>query len=276
MPELPEVETIRRDLAPRLAGRTIESLRIHPGAERLAVTHPPREFGRELAGRRVEALDRHGKYLIARLDDGRCWVLHLRMTGVLLIAPRGAPAGRFERARADLDDGRALVFRDIRKFGAWHLVGDPAEAMPRIGPDALSPEFSPRRLREALARRSAPIKSALLDQRVAAGVGNIYADEALWLAGIDPRAPARSLGPRRVARLHGAILDALREAIGDRGSSFDEYRDAFGRQGGHHLRVRVFRRQGEPCLRARCRGRGIRRVRIGGRSTHFCPACQRP
>ncbi|MYA20408.1 MAG: bifunctional DNA-formamidopyrimidine glycosylase/DNA-(apurinic or apyrimidinic site) lyase [Chloroflexi bacterium] len=275
MPELPEVETIRRGLEPRVAGRAIEAVRIHAGAERLAITHSPRELEDELAGLRIEALGRHGKYLIAALDDERCWVLHLRMTGVLLIGDRSAPQERFERARIDLDDGCTLRFNDIRKFGTWHLVEDPAEAMPRIGPDALSGEFSVRWLRDALGRRSVAVKSALLDQRVAAGVGNIYADEALWIAGVDPRAAANSIGPRRVARLHAALLETLREGLADGGSSFDEYRDAFGLTGGHHLRVHVFRREGEPCERARCRGREIRKIRIGGRATHFCTGCQR-
>ena len=275
MPELPEVETIRRGLEPRLAGRTIEAVRIHAGAERLAVTHSPRELEHDLAGRRIEALGRHGKYLIAALDDDRSWVLHLRMTGVLLLGDRTAPSERFERARIDLDDGCALRFNDIRKFGTWHLVDDPAEAMPRIGPDALSAEFSVRWLRDALGRRSVAVKSALLDQRVAAGVGNIYADEALWIAGIDPRIAAGSIGARRVARLHAAMLETLREGLADGGSSFDEYRDAFGLAGGHHLRVHVFRRQGESCERPRCRGREIRRIYLGGRATHFCASCQR-
>ena len=275
MPELPEVETIRRDLEPHLVGRTIERARIRPGGERLAITHAPRELERELARRRIEELRRHGKYLLARLDDGRSWVLHLRMTGLLLLRGAGDASGRFERARVDLDDGSSLRFEDARKFGTWHLVDKPREAMPRVGPDALSEAFTPQWLREALGRRSVPVKTALLDQRVAAGVGNIYADEALWLAGIDPRAPANSIGPRRVRRLHAAVQQALREALDDRGSSFDSYRDGFGGRGSHHLRVHVFRREGEPCERARCRGRPISRVRLGGRATHYCASCQR-
>ena len=252
------------------------AVRIHPGGERVAITHSPREIERELIGRRIEQLGRHGKYLLARLDDGRTWVLHLRMTGVLLIDPPEAPAGRFERARVDLDDGSTLRFNDARKFGTWHLVEDPREAMPRAGPDALSEEFTVRWLRDALARRSVPIKTALLDQRVAAGVGNIYADEALWIAGIDPRAPASSIGPRRVRRLHAAVQGTLHDALDDRGSSFDSYRDGFGMSGEHHLRVHVFRRDGEPCERERCRGRQIQRIRLGGRATHYCASCQRP
>ena len=275
MPELPEVETIRRDLEPLVVGRHIEGVVIHPGAERVAITHAPRELEAQLAGRRIEELGRHGKYLLVHLDDDRTWVVHLRMTGLLLLRPLEEASGRFERARIDFEDGTGLRFEDSRKFGTWHLVEDPREAFPRAGPDALSEEFTVAWLREALGRRSVAIKSALLDQRVAAGVGNIYADEALWLAGIDPHAASNSLGPRRVRRLHGAVQQALLDGLGDRGSSFDRYRDAFGKSGGHHLRVHVFRRDGEPCERDRCRGRRISRTRIGGRATHYCGSCQR-
>ena len=276
MPELPEVETIRRDLVPLVVGRRIEHVAIHPGAERVAITHAPRELEAQLTGLRIEDLGRHGKYLLVHLDDDRTWVVHLRMTGLLLLRPLEEPSGRFERARIDFDDGTGLRFEDSRKFGTWHLVDDPREAFPRAGPDALSDAFTVAWLREALGRRSVPVKTALLDQRVAAGVGNIYADEALWLAGIDPRAASNGIGPRRVRRLHGAVQQALLDGLGDRGSSFDRYRDAFGKSGGHHLRVHVFRRDGEPCERERCRGRRISRTRIGGRATHYCGSCQRP
>src|SRR5437773_5134931 len=142
MPELPEVETIRRDLEPLLVGRTIERVRIHPGAERLAITHEPRTLERQLRGRRIEALERQGKYLLARLDDGRTWVLHLRMTGSLVHGAADAVAHRFERARVDLDDGTSLRLNDMRKFATWHLVDEASDAMPRNGPDALSEECS--------------------------------------------------------------------------------------------------------------------------------------
>jgi formamidopyrimidine-DNA glycosylase len=275
MPELPEVETIRRDLEPLLVGRTITRVRIHSGAERLAVTHAPRALERGLTGRRIEALDRHGKYLLAHLDDGRTWVLHLRMTGSLVHTPReGAetPAHRFERARVDLDDGTSLRLNDMRKFATWHLVDDSREAMPRTGPDALSEEFTVGWLRAALARRSAAVKGALLDQAVCAGVGNIYADEACWIAHIDPRTPANELGPRRVKRLHAALRETLLESLDDRGSSFSDYRDGLGGEGMHHIRVHVFRREGQPCERC---GHEITKVRVAGRGTHLCTFCQR-
>lgn len=275
MPELPEVETIRRDLEPLLVGRTITRVRIHPGAERLAVTHEPRALERVLTGRRIEALGRHGKYLLARLDDGHTWVLHLRMTGSLVHTPRAvveAPPHRFERARVDLDDGSSLRLNDLRKFATWHLVDDPREAMPHTGPDALSEECSVAWLRAALARRGTAVKAALLDQAVCAGVGNIYADEACWIARIDPRTPANELGPRRVARLHAAMRETLLESLGHRGSSFSDYRDGLGAEGMHHVRVHVFRREGTPCERC---GHEIIKIRLAGRGTHLCTHCQR-
>lgn len=272
MPELPEVETIRRDLAPLLVGRTITRVRILPGAERLAVTHAPRALERALTGRRVEALDRQGKYLLARLDDGRTWVLHLRMTGSLVHCASDAAPHRFERARVDLDDGTTIRLNDLRKFATWHLVDDAREAMPRSGPDALSEEFTPAWLRQAFARRSVAVKAALLDQQVAAGVGNIYADEACWIARIDPRTPACELTPRRVTALHHAVLQTLHDSLGDRGSSFSDYRDGLGGEGMHHVRVHVFRREGQPCERC---GHTIEKIRLAGRGTHLCPHCQR-
>ncbi len=272
MPELPEVETIRRDLAPLLIGRTITRVRIHPGAERLAVTHDPRGLERELAGRTVEALDRQGKYLIARLDDTRTWVLHLRMTGSLVHTAAETAPHRFERACVDLDDGSSLRLNDMRKFGTWHLVDDPREAMPRSGPDALSAEFTVRWLREACARRTTSVKAVLLDQQIAAGVGNIYADEACWIARIDPRASAADLTHREVSRLHAALLETLNDSLADRGSSFSDYRDGLGGEGMHHVRVHVFRREGQPCERC---GTEIVKLRLAGRGTHLCPRCQR-
>ena len=272
MPELPEVETTRQQLAPAIVGRAITSVSIHPGSERLAMTHSPRELEVALTGRRIEALDRHGKYLLARLDDGRTWVVHLRMSGSLVVAASDE-AHRYERARVIFDDGTVLRFNDLRKFGTWHLVEDARDAMPHIGPDALSDDFTPGWLRDHLSRRSVAVKSALLDQKVAAGVGNIYADEACYIAGIDPRTSANTLGPRRVTRLHGAVIEALRRSLDDGGTSFSTYVDGLGGEGLHKTRVHVFRRDGEPCERC---GTTIRKIRLGGRGTHYCPRCQRP
>jgi formamidopyrimidine-DNA glycosylase len=272
MPELPEVETIRRDLEPLLVGRRLSRVRIHRGAERLAITHAPRELERELDGRKVEAIGRHGKYLLVQLDDGRSWVIHLRMTGSLVHTAAEQPAATFERARVDLDDGSSIRLNDMRKFATWHLVGDPSEAMPKSGPDALSDECSVAWLRERFkTRRQSSIKAALLDQSVCAGIGNIYADEALWIAKVDPRTPAAELRPRQVQALHAALLETLHDSLGNRGSSFSNYRDGLGGAGLHHIRVHVFRRAGQPCERC---GHEIEKIRLAGRGTHFCPRCQ--
>jgi formamidopyrimidine-DNA glycosylase len=272
MPELPEVETTRRHLEPRIAGHTIERVEIHAGSERLAITHTPRELETELAGRRIEAINRHGKYLLLQLDDDRTWVIHLRMSGSLVIAPPSEPPHAYERARVSFDDGTLIRFNDLRKFGTWHLVEDLREAMPNAGPDALSEQFSARWLRDQLARRTIAVKSALLDQKIAAGVGNIYADEACFIARIDPRTPADEVGPRRSTRLHAAVIEALQHSLDDGGTSFSTYLDGLGQEGTHVMNVHVFRREGHACDRC---GKTIRKIRLGGRGTHFCPGCQR-
>ena len=276
MPELPEVETIRRDLQPHLVGRAVERVAIHRSAKRGRL---PRELETQLHGRRVEALDRHGKRLIARLDDGRDWVLQLGMTGLLLIRPCGKPPCRHERARAEFDDGTTLWFMDMRNFGRWSLAADPREAIARMGPDWLSDEWTPEHLQKRLARRRTPVKAALLDQGVAAGVGNLYADEALWRARIHPETPANSLGAGDVERLHAAVLETLREAVDARGDSFRvspnsyRYLDAFGEEGRYCRRV--YRREGEPCERCRQPIERDTRIVPGGRASHCCPRCQR-
>ena len=277
MPELPEVETIRRDLQPHLVGRAVKCVAVHRSAKRGRL---PRELKTQLPGRRVEALDRHGKRLIARLDDDHDWVLQLGMTGLLLLRPCDKPpaASRFERACVDFGGGTELRFMDMRNFGRWSLAADPREATARMGPDWLSEECTPEHLQKRLARRGTPVKAALLDQGVAAGVGNLYADEALWRARIHPETPANSLGAGDVERLHAAVLETLREAVDARGDSFKvspnsyQYLDAFGEKGCY--RRRVYRREGESC--GRC-GQPITRIapaRPGGRASRCCPHCQ--
>ena len=272
MPELPEVETIRRELEPLLVGRIIERVRIHVGAERLAINYTPRALELALTGRRIETLRRHGKYLLAGLNDGRTWVVHLRMSGEFIHTTNDASPHRFERARVEFDDGASLRLNDMRKFATWHLVADLSEAMRHTGPDALSTECSVTWLRASFARRSVAVKTALLDQRVIAGVGNIYADEACWLARIDPRVPARTLSDRQVARLHAAILRTLIVSLEHGGSAFDDW-DGLSAANVDPTHISVFRRDGRPCERC---GHDIIKVRVGGRGTHLCPYCCSP
>lgn len=271
MPELPEVETIRLDLLPVLRGRSFTHAWVSPEAPRLVQVPLATDFARLLPGRRIEDISRRGKHLVFHLSGGLYLVVHLRMTGALLHRPSDAPADRYVRAVLSLDDGSELRFSDLRKFGAFWLVPDLSEVLGRLGPEPLDRGLTPALLRELTARRRAPVKSLLLDQRALAGLGNIYADEALFAAGLHPQRPASSLSDAEVERLHDAIRRVLLAALEDRGASFSDYVDASGREGRHQFRVQVFRRTGKPCYTC---GREIARVKLAGRSTHFCPKCQ--
>jgi formamidopyrimidine-DNA glycosylase len=272
MPELPEVETIRRDLEPVVAGRTIKSAWVSEDAPRLVQVLPKAEFERLLPGRKIEGVSRRGKYLVFNLDRDMLWVVHLRMTGRLTHRQSECADEAYLRAKFALDDGTWLCFNDLRKFGMMWLVDDWSLVHPRLGPEPLEAEFEAAAFRTVLKRRSAPVKAVLLDQTVLAGVGNIYADEALFAAGIDPRKPANKVSLAKADRLHAAVIQVLEEALGDRGSSFRDYVDGQGNEGMHQLKVKVYRRTEEPCYAC---GTPIRRVTVGGRSTHFCPKCQR-
>ena len=271
MPELPEVETIRRDLLPNIVGRTITGVWVSPNAPRLVQLMPPDEFCKQLPGHRIEDISRRGKYLIVHLSEGLYWIVHLRMTGRFTFRTESCPENPYLRASFTLDEG-ALCFVDLRKFGTMWLVDDPTLVTSKLGPEPLSDEFTVAGLRGVLQRRSAPVKAVLLDQQAIAGIGNIYADEALFNAGINPRKAANKVSNPKTEALHAGVRRALQDALGDRGSSFDDYVDGRGRSGSHQLNVKVFRRTDEPCYTC---GTQIRRVKVGGRSTHFCPRCQR-
>ncbi len=271
MPELPEVETTRRDLAARIVGRTITDFALLPGAERLLRGVPAAALRDRLRGATITDIGRHGKYLLIGLGDGPLLVVHLRMTGSLRHRRPGAPPDDFLRARLPLDDGSELRFVDVRKFGTLDLVDDPAEALAKLGPDAIDPAFDCDALWQGLRGRRAPVKSMLLDQRFVAGIGNIYADEALFLARLHPEAPSGSLRPAERAALHAAIGQVLRDGIANRGASFRDYTDADGAEGGQQYFVRVFRRTDQPCDDCDAT---IRRSVVGGRASHWCPRCQ--
>ena len=273
MPELPEVETIRRDLIPRVVGRTITGVRVAPGAER--VVRGDNAFARRITGRRIDDLARRGKYLLFRLEGKGTTVylaVHLRMTGSILYRPpRADPPDAYVRAVITLDDGSELRYADLRKLGQMWLVDSLHEPVGKLGPEPLDAAFTAAKLRETLSHRRAPIKAVLLDQRAIAGLGNIYADETLFAARIHPRRVANTLTEAETKRLHRAIRRVLSDALGNRGSSFRDYVDAAGREGTHQLRVKVFRRTGQPCYVCRTE---IARIKVGGRSTHLCPRCQ--
>ena len=272
MPELPEVETVRRRLEPVLAGSTLEHVEILDA--RLTRPLDPLEIAAELVGERVEAVDRRGKYLIVRFESGRALVVHLRMTGSLLHVTDIPELDPHRRAVLQLDDGTTVVYRDVRRFGTW-LLAEPGEAEPyldaRLGREPLAPAFTTRRLGEALAGRRAPVKAAILDQRRIAGVGNIYADEALWRARIHPQRPAGELGQEELKALHRGIRAALKAGIARQGATLRDYRTPDGGSGRMQHEFKVYGRAGEPCERC---GRPIEKTRAAGRGTWFCPGCQ--
>jgi formamidopyrimidine-DNA glycosylase len=282
VPELPEVETIRRQLEPALVGRRIDDARVLD--ERWTRPEPPRVVEAELKGRRIESVARRGKYLIVGLEGDRFLVMHLRMTGNLLLAgaerfgaPRlyeSEPDSRFLRAAFDLDDGQELWFTDARRFGHGVVLhseelGPYLEA--RLGVEPLGGELTGEGLLRLAKGRTAPLKSFLLDQRRVAGIGNIYADEALWRAELHPLSPAGSMRTEHAEALVEGIVDALEAGLANGGSSIDDYRDTRGEMGSMQDEFVVHTREGQECLRC---GGTIRRVAVGGRSSYFCPDCQ--
>ena len=267
MPELPEVETIRAQLAPRLEGRTFARVEILD--PRLTRPHDLFEVMEELEGDRVGSVERRGKYLLLRLESGLSLLVHLRMTGSFGFIPTS-----HERAVLELDDGSRLAYRDVRRFGTW-LVLEDAQLEPYLatknGPEPLGSRFTASWLGQRLAVRRAPLKAVLLDQRVVAGLGNIYADEALWRSRLNPLRPANDVTPSEVARLHRSIRAALRAGIDRQGSTLSDYRTPDGNAGAMQDEFRVYGRDGEPCPRCRTT---ITKTRVGGRGTWYCPLCQ--
>jgi formamidopyrimidine-DNA glycosylase len=295
MPELPEVETVARDLERAVAGATIRDASVswdrtirHP--------QPPERFEAEVAGATIRRVGRRAKTVLIHLTDGRVMTVALRMTGALLVVPAGTPEDPYVRVAFALDDGRQLRYRDVRKFGRIGLwpggglrsvgagrgsrskkVAEGArryrigEVFSGHGPEPLSAGFTVERLKERLSRRSAKLKTLLLDQSFIAGVGNIYADEALWRARLHPLRAADTLDDDEVRRLHRSIRRVLRQGIANRGSSVSDYVSTDGEPGDNAERLMVYRRTDQPCYRC---GRPISRIVVAQRSTHFCPRCQ--
>ncbi len=271
MPELPEVETVRRDIVTVLVGRCIR--RVSVLDPRLVRPASPAAFENGLTGACVSGVERRGKYLLLSLGD-RWLALHLMMSGRVYLRDACRPE-RHTRLVIGFDAGPHLHFVDTRRFGRAWLADDAGlvELLAGLGPEPLAPGFDWRSLRRGFAGRSVAVKSALLDQRTVAGVGNIYADESLWTARIHPATPAGELSARRLKALAAAIVRALQEGIDHGGTSFRTFENSQGKPGLHQQELNVFRRTGQPCPRC---GRPIRKIILGQRSTHYCAYCQRP
>ncbi|HEY8171824.1 MAG TPA: bifunctional DNA-formamidopyrimidine glycosylase/DNA-(apurinic or apyrimidinic site) lyase, partial [Dehalococcoidia bacterium] len=265
----------RRDLEKRVIGRTITACFVSPEAPRLVQLITSDEFCRQLTGRAIAGLRRRGKYLIVDLDDERVWVMHRRMSGNVLYRTPADPPDDYVRAVFSLDDGHELRWTDLRKFGTMWIVEDATMVMEDLGPEPLEAEFTPQVLRARAGRRSAPIKSVLLDQTVLAGMGNLYTDEALHYARIHPLRPANKLKASDFERLYDGIVWALRMGIDGRGSSLGttlrDHINVDGAPGRNQETVKAYGREGEPCYNC---GTPMRRIKVGGRSSVFCAKCQ--
>jgi formamidopyrimidine-DNA glycosylase len=274
MPELPEVETIRRQLAPALEGRRLERVQVRD--PRWCEPAPPEAIEDALRGRLIERVGRRGKYLIVSLEDDVHLAMHLRMTGNLLLVPAGKEEPGHLRVVMELDDGRRLLFVDVRRFGTGDvLLGSDALAeffASRLGVEPLSPDFTAEALRALARGRKQPVKAFLLTQERVAGVGNIYADEALFRARIHPLRPVGTLRRPQVEALRDAVVESLEQGIDAKGASIDDYRHVDGAQGSFQDRFLVHTRAGEPCPRC---GTTIQKLRAAGRGTYVCPRCQR-
>lgn len=271
MPELPEVETIRRGLESELVGRRIDGVDWRPA--RLRGGPSPRPLA-AMEGTRVVGLRRHGKFLMTDLSDGSTWLVHLGMTGKLLFAQPGEHERAHTHLVLNLDDERQLRYTDPRRFGLLKLY-DKGAVIPDLdhyGIDALDPALDDARMAQLLASSGAPLKAFLLDQTKLAGVGNIYACEALWRSGLSPRRRANATPRARVPLLRSSIVDVLRDSLAQGGTSFNDYVDHIGRPGEFVAALAVFQREGEPCPTC---ASPIRRIVQSGRSTFYCPTCQR-
>jgi formamidopyrimidine-DNA glycosylase len=277
VPELPEVETIRRQLAPALEGRRVEKLEVLD--PRWCEPAPPEARAAAVRGREIECLGRRGKYLIASLTDEVHLVMHLRMTGNLFLVScvDDDPDRPHLRARVSLDDGNRLLFVDVRRFGTGIvLLGDDAlddYFSARLGVEPLGPDFTAEALREAARGRRAPVKAFLLSQERVAGVGNIYADEALFRARIHPLRPVGTLKRPQIEALRDAVVESLEAGIDAKGATIDDFRHADGAYGSFQDRFLVHRREGDPCPRC---GTSITKLRAAGRGTYVCRHCQPP
>jgi formamidopyrimidine-DNA glycosylase len=270
MPELPEVETIKRDIEKNLIGHKILDIWTDWGK---ALKPDPETFKKAVVGKKFKSVGRRAKLLIFRVDSIPL-VTHLKLSGRLLHRDQAGLADQFTHVILKLDRGKELRFADMRKFG-WMKVlqdeGELDELLSEFGIEPFTADFTLENFTKVLKSKKTALKPLLMDQTQIAGVGNIYADESLWCAGIHPLRSANSLGEKEVGRLFTCVQESLRSGIKDRGASVDMYLDLFGERGEHEKNLKIFRRDGSPCPRC---GVSVKKTRVGGRGTHFCPKCQ--
>jgi formamidopyrimidine-DNA glycosylase len=269
MPELPEVETVVRALRAPLVGRTVTEVRNY--WPRHIVTPSLAALQGRIHGRTILSINRRAKYLVLTLSDGETLIIHLKMTGHLSVVNPETPPDKYAHTIFKLENGQELRFRDPRKFGRVYLVQDPAEILGSLGPEPLEDAFTTAVLQERLQNRKRVLKPLLLDQTFVAGIGNIYADEALYYARLHPERPSNTLSPAEIEALHSAIQKVLKLGIEREGASIDRYVKPDGSKGDMQNAVAVYGRTGDPCY---CCGTPIQRMKLGGRSTHYCPTCQ--
>ncbi|MFC2025301.1 bifunctional DNA-formamidopyrimidine glycosylase/DNA-(apurinic or apyrimidinic site) lyase [Chloroflexota bacterium] len=270
MPELPEVETVKNELLPYVAGHCITGVTLI--WEGIVRQPSAGEFCSRLIGQCITGITRRGKYLIVSLTSDDLLIIHLKMTGSLLLGRDSSEPPKYTRAIIHLDKDTNVFFRDPRKFGMMRLVKDKNSIIGKLGPEPLEADFTPEVLAQRLANRKAPIKALLLDQGLIAGIGNMYADEALFAAKIHPLRVGKSLSPEEIERLHGAIVRTLWAAIGNKGASTDTYIRPDGTLGWAHTYFKVAHRGSVSCPNC---GTPIKRIVVRNRGTYFCPKCQR-
>lgn len=270
MPELPEVETIVRGLRDSLIGRRFIGVKV--GWRKIVATPTVEELNRRLVGREILDAKRRGKYVLCELSEEETLIFHLRMTGRLQVVPADRPLDKHDYLILSLDDGNELRFNNVRKLGRIYLVDDEEKVISKLGPEPLAEGFTLHDFAALFDRRGGMIKPLLLNQRFIAGLGNIYANEALFAARIHPRRRADILTDEEIQRLYHAIRGVLRQGIENRGTTLRHYRDAQGRKGRNQDYLQVYQCAGHPCPRC---STPIERTVLGGRGTYFCPKCQR-
>ena len=272
MPEMPEVETVRRTLLPLIKGKTIKEVTVwYPKI----ITGDAKEFARQLAGKKIVTIDRYAKYLLIRLSDNLTIVSHLRMEGKYRLVKINTKKDKHDHVQIIFSDNSALRYNDVRKFGRMQLIKTGTEkektGIGKLGAEPNSAAFTVSYLQTGLARKKKNIKNTLLDQSIVAGLGNIYVDEVLWETKIHPLSQANSIPAKKVAELHDNINSLIELAIAERGTTVHTYLDANGKTGGFQKMLQVYGHKGEPCVRC---GTPLEKIKVNGRGTTFCPKCQ--